>query len=87
MSAEAEAAEPEAAAESPVEAAERIRAQAEADAREMANAEITLEMEEANEGTFEDRCAQHEIDPASPVGKMLRVEYVQEGMCRKRRGG
>ena len=82
MSAEAEAAEPEAAAESTAEAAERIRAQAEADAHEMADEEITLDMEEAIEETFEDRCAQHEIDPASPVGKMLRAEYVQEARRR-----
>ena len=46
------------------EEAETAEARAEAEAKEMFEAEITLEMEEVSEGTFEARCEQHGITPA-----------------------
>ena len=55
----------------------RVRENAEAEAREMAEAEITLEMEEAMGETFEERMARHNIGEESPARRMLKMEYVQ----------
>ena len=43
----------------------------------MAEAEITLEMEEAMGETFEERMARHYIGEESPARRMLKMEYVQ----------
>ena len=56
---------------------EEIRARAEA-----AEAEITLEMEEAMGEAFEARCASHGVGEESAAYKVLRIEYVQEARRR-----
>ena len=50
---------------------------AEAEAREMVEAEITLEMEEAMGENFEEQMVRHNIGLESPARRMLRMEYVQ----------
>ena len=52
------------------------------EANEMAEAEITLEMEEVHEGSVEERCEQHNIKPESSSYRTLRIEYVKEARRR-----